>query len=1019
MLDQNNQFVIENYGKKSTFASFLPGISGPMGIPLWCYYVNRGQGVSSFGVQDKDHAILGFEPAHLAYRNVSRTGFRTFVKVDGQYRELFSDEDQPTKMKIGMNTLTMEEKNENGLFTRVDYFVLPNEAVAGLVRKVTITNTGREPKSLEVLDGLAEIVPCGVNEKSLRLMTQTAKAWMQVLHHEEGVPYFTLRASMEDTAEVTEIRGGNFAFAFHGNGGALPVMVDGKTVFSYDNALRDAVAFRDMEYEAFCSQKQFPFNDMPCGLFAYRETLGAGKSLVLYEIYGNVDSYEELSALRDKYRDVSLFEKRYREATAITEELTDVIRTKTGDPVFDLYSRQTYLDNVMRGGVPIILGGNKIFYLYSRKHGDTERDYNFFQMTPEQYSQGNGNFRDVNQNRRCDVLFSPYVKDDSIKMFYNLIQIDGYNPLGIEQITYYKKEDPEHIFTPGSLLKELRRENPRLSDEELEGKMQAVIAEAECERKSDFKEGYWTDHWTYNLDLVESYLAVYPEQEEALLFFDETYTYRAAEETILPRSKRYVETEKGIRQYRYLEKNPGNSGGGTLKNSQGAEVRGNLIEKMILLCAVKFAALDAYGMGIEMEGGKPGWYDALNGLPGLMGSSVSETLELERNLIFVIEKLKTYGYSVALLSEVALLLRAMDQIIEECRAELTEKEQVIHYWNSINDAKERYRESTRAGVDGAKEMIGSAELISILEHFLEVTERGIRQALRYGNGICATYFCYDVVKYSKDGNGIWPEYFSVKTLPYFLEGPVHFMKLPGRLPEKEALYDAVRKSGLYDRKLSMYKVNASLEDSPIEIGRCRAFSPGWLENESIWLHMEYKYLLELLKTGMYDRFLEDFHKAAIPFLDSEVYGRSLLENSSFIASSANPDERIHGKGFVARLSGSTAEFLQMWQIMMFGRTPFTCDEYGLKLELQPLLPDYLVGTENTVEAMFLGTIPVTYHLSGTGSFLPGEYKITQYRIVDPDGMGTIVSTEFIRGPLCGRIRSRNVKEIEVWIKGDK
>ncbi len=42
-----------------------------------------------------------------------------------------------------------------------------------------------------------------------------------------------------------------------------------------------------------------------------------------------------------------------------------------------------------------------------------------------------------------------------------------------------------------------------------------------------------------------------------------------------------------------------------------------LMEKLILLSAVKFATLDAYGMGIEMEGGKPGWYDALNGMPGL------------------------------------------------------------------------------------------------------------------------------------------------------------------------------------------------------------------------------------------------------------------------------------------------------------------------------------------------------------------------------------------------------------------
>ena len=43
------KFLIENYGKKGTFASFLPGISGEKGIPIWCYYVNRGQCVVSFG----------------------------------------------------------------------------------------------------------------------------------------------------------------------------------------------------------------------------------------------------------------------------------------------------------------------------------------------------------------------------------------------------------------------------------------------------------------------------------------------------------------------------------------------------------------------------------------------------------------------------------------------------------------------------------------------------------------------------------------------------------------------------------------------------------------------------------------------------------------------------------------------------------------------------------------------------------------------------------------------------------
>ena len=57
-------------------------------------------------------------------------------------------------------------------------------------------------------------------------------------------------------------------------------------------------------------------------------------------------------------------------------------------------------------------------------------------------------------------------------------------------------------------------------------------------------------------------------------------------------------------------------------------------------------------------------------------------------------------------------------------------------------------------------------------------------------------------------------------------------------------------------------------------------------------------------------------------MDPDVYGRPPIECSSFIASSAHPDKTIHGQGYLARLSGSTAEFLSMWNLMMMGAQPF-------------------------------------------------------------------------------------------------
>ena len=227
-------------------------------------------------------------------------------------------------------------------------------------------------------------------------------------------------------------------------------------------------------------------------------------------------------------------------------------------------------------------------------------------------------------------------------------------------------------------------------------------------------------------------------------------------------------------------------------------------------------------------------------------------------------------------------------------------------------------------------------------------------------------------------------------------------------------YNNVKNSDLYDDKLSMYKVNESLEPASYELGRCKAFTPGWLENESIWLHMEYKYLLELLKSGLYKEFTEDFHKAAIPFLDPDVYGRSIYENSSFIASSKNPNPDYHGRGFVARLSGSTIEFIQMWKLMMFGKCPFRMKDGELVLEFAPLLPEYLIGDDKEVRATFLGNVEVVYQLAEKKDYIPGEYSVTEITLKYQDeniakADGAYVNASMVEDVRNGKVASITVK----------
>ena len=179
--------------------------------------------------------------------------------------------------------------------------------------------------------------------------------------------------------------------------------------------------------------------------------------------------------------------------------------------------------------------------------------------------------------------------------------------------------------------------------------------------------------------------------------------------------------------------------------------------------------------------------------------------------------------------------------------------------------------------------------------------------------------------------------------------------------------------------------------------------------------MEYKYLLELIKGGLYKEYFEDFKNAAVPFLDPAVYGRSTFENSSFIASSANPDTRIHGRGFVARLSGSTAEFLQMWTLMMFGKAPFAMTENGLAVTFAPALPEYLIPEDGVVEAKFIGTTLVTYKFPAKKDYIPGEYSVGKITVTWKDG-----NTSEFDGCICGKdaeaIRNGGAESIVVEIQ---
>lgn len=1053
-------YKIEDFDKLPAFSSFLPGLAGVKGIPLWVYYTNRGQGVNSFGIHHKNNAIMEFNPANTAYENTSLKGYRTFIKCNGTYFEPFSsiNHDAKRNLYIRKNSFMLEEIDAvHEIKITVNYFVLPNDSIGALVRKVQIENIGLEPKEIEVIDGLPKIIPYGLHNAAYKEMSNLLKSWNDIKNIEKNAPYYAMCSSSEDSAEVsdTDIEGGYFYVGIQ-EGKVLPAIYDPEIIFSYDTSLMNPVMFLENPLQEIVTAEQCFYNKISCGFTPMNMILQPQESKVFHSLTGFAGSINQLNEKVREFCSNGYLAEKEKLADELVNQLTKDIKTHTAVNVFDQYMEQNYLDNFLRGGYPFLFNkdtNKAVVHLFSRKHGDPERDYNFFSVAGEYYSQGNGNFRDVNQNRRNDIFFNKYVGDFNIKTFFNLIQMDGYNPLEVRPSTFTVK--PEHTvqveefvkknvekqpetllkltskaFTPGKIANYIAGNHIDLNCSE-DAFLEQLLEYCEQNIEAVFVEGYWSDHWDYNMDLIDSYLKIYPDKQNELLFFDNSYRFYDSPARVLPRSEKYVLNKNNeVRQYGALihdeEKlnRPGFVDKGTnwLKTNNGDYTMTTLMGKLIALSLNKFSSLDSYGMGVEMEGGKPGWNDAMNGLPGLIGSGMAETFELKRMIAFICNTI-TEVKTIALPIEIYEFLKKVFDALKKSKAEGSTS---FTYWDKVSTLREQYREQIRFSTNGSYCEIDSKELLEIYQAFAGKIEEGIQKACAYGQGIVPTYFTYRATEFlpvlDEAGQAVISHYglpkvivsaFEAQPLPYFLEGPAKMLGELQDINASENLYLNIRNSELFDQKLKMYKTSVPIEDLSMENGRIRAFTPGWLERESIFLHMEYKYLLSILRAGLYEHFYEDIKSAMVVFLDPKQYGRSILENSSFLASSENPNPNLHGRGYVARLSGSTTEAVSLWIEMFMGNKIFTYSNGELQLRFDPKLAGWMFDEQGDASFTFLSCCKVTYHNPNhKDTYGDRPAKIEKIVITDTK---EVINNNYISGELAHRIRDGKVKDIVIHL----
>ena len=257
------------------------------------------------------------------------------------------------------------------------------------------------------------------------------------------------------------------------------------------------------------------------------------------------------------------------------------------------------------------------------------------------------------------MIFNPRIGAFNVKMFLSFIQPDGYEPLSVESVSFSIKnqdmcddisvESVGHAdghraqrealsgmlcsgpFRPGQLFRLIEEQNIFLiiSRQEFIDK---VAASAVSTPMAVYQTGFWADHWTYYMDLIEAYLSIYPDGEESLMF-DTSLPYFFSPAFVQPRSKKYVLSTsfdgKGhhVRQLDATvdDKDMLDEMGQYIDNTtnwytieanwthdkDGAKFKSSPIAKLFLLATIKYSTRDAYGMGIDYEGGRPGWNDAM------------------------------------------------------------------------------------------------------------------------------------------------------------------------------------------------------------------------------------------------------------------------------------------------------------------------------------------------------------------------------------------------------------------------
>ena len=770
----------------------------------WMFIASTG-GLTA-GRISPETALFPYINVDCIYESTPHTGSKTLLRttVDGETYawEPFNQEHNGRyqlsrnlyKNTLG-NKLLFEEINHD-LQLSFRYSWASSDKY-GFVRQSEIHNLNDTERTLEILDGLQNILPAGTPR-----FTQTntsylvdAYKWNELDSH-TGLAMFTLFSGITDRAEPAESLRATTVFALglsdqkillsarqidrfrqglsveqetqtRGVRGAFWLNTTLKLAAKSDHVWRMVANLEQSQSETVALQAQLA--DPEKLSVSIDESIVAGSD-ALSRIMASGDAFQlsaEETVSVHHYANVQfnvmrggIFDEQYQidrdDFSATIKLFNQQLFSRHQYVIQQLPEKLDYsqlLAEVQQQNDPQLL---RLCYEYlpitfGRRHGDPSRPWNQFAIKLKD-EQGNrllsyqGNWRDIFQNWEALMLSYPEFIENVIATFVNASTMDGYNPYRItKEGIDWEVEEPDD---PWSYI------------------------------------GYWGDHQIIYLQkLLELSQQFHPQRLKKLLQ-QAIFSYANVPYKIKPFAA-LLENAKSTVVYDHeladqIDARVASMGadGKLVVDADGQVYQVNLTEKLLVPLLSKLGNL-VVGGGIWLNTQRPEWNDANNALVG-QGLSMVTMYYMRRYTLFLKKLLTEQVGVVSLTREVSQWLTDTAQVLEDISLAIASgpinAEQRYQFLVGVGEAASRYRQTIYH-----QEVLSGGQLheLDAIHKLLDNALNIIDHSIQYNQRKDGLYHAYNVLSFEDARVDIDPLYL-------MLEGQVAALS-SGAIPPKAAV----------------------------------------------------------------------------------------------------------------------------------------------------------------------------------------------------------------------------------------